>query len=171
MKRKPLSWYVFYVQFLSILMAARDCFFCVCVPVMIDAAVQYNHHHHDNTKISQLHSMKQQQPQRRSVPPSQYYSLIVRHQITTNWSISKKKHWEEKHKSPGRGSTINTIRKKIPMNYQNNHNKHYSQKPFLKVLCVLLSVTPESSCFVRKEVYVCSIWNCSWFFNILTFVE
>ena len=60
---------------------------------------------------------------------------------------------------------------KLPMNCQNNNNKHTSEKPFFKVPCVLLLFSPETSYFVRNQIQVHSIWNCSWIFNIFMFLE
>ena len=59
----------------------------------------------------------------------------------------------------------------VPMNCQNNNNKHTSEKPFFKVPCVLLLFSPETSYFDRNQIQVHSIWNCSWIINIFMFLE
>ena len=59
----------------------------------------------------------------------------------------------------------------VPMNCQKKNNKPASKKPFLKVRCVLVSISLQTSYFVRNEIQVCSIWNCSWIFNISMFWE
>ena len=61
--------------------------------------------------------------------------------------------------------------KKLPMNCQNNNNKHSSEKPFFKVPCVLLLFSLETSYFVSNKIQVCSIWNCSRIFDVSMFLE
>ena len=77
-------------------------------------------------------------------------------------SICQLSLWFVIHKEVEAKSTLHTQNLLlVPMNCQKKNNKPASKKPFLKVHCVLVSISLQTSYFVRNEIQVCSIWNCS----------